>query len=263
MTAPNLQEHLMAVRRSGAGGVIPFISAGDPDLATTRDLLLALDQAGAAAIEVGVPFSDPIADGPVIQESSQRALASGTTLAGILELLSGLKGQLKAPLVLFSYLNPIDRMGFDAFATAAREAGVSGVLLTDVLPGEEPGLEDALHRNGLARIVLVAPTTPPARARALAAQASGFIYVIARRGVTGAGAAESEAPALVATLREVTDVPVYVGFGVSTRTDVETIHAYADGAIVGSALVLKLHQTPVNERAALAGAYLRGLLGEG
>jgi tryptophan synthase alpha chain len=154
-------------------------------------------------------------------------------------------------------------MGFDAFATAAREAGVSGVLLTDVLPGEEPGLEDALHRNGLARIVLVAPTTPPARARALAAQASGFIYVIARRGVTGAGAAESEAPALVATLREVTDVPVYVGFGVSTRTDVETIHAYADGAIVGSALVLKLHQTPVNERAALAGAYLRGLLGAG
>ncbi len=261
MSGAKMTETLKALAASGGKALVPFISAGDPDLEVTRDILLALDAAGATVIELGVPFSDPIADGPVIQASSQRALAAGASLVGILDMLASVKGQLQAPVVLFSYLNPIDRMGFDTFARRASEAGASAVLLTDVLPGDEPDLEAALAAHDLARIVLIAPTTRPERLRHLAASASGFVYVIARRGVTGAGAAESEAPGLVAQLKEVTDVPVYVGFGVRTAADVSTITEYADGAIVGSALVELLHNTPARARAKAAADFLAGLRG--
>jgi tryptophan synthase alpha chain len=255
----HLETVLRGLRDDGRKGLIPFISAGDPNLDVTHDILLALDGAGASAIEVGVPFSDPIADGPVIQASSQRALAAGANLPGVLDMVGSLKGKLRAPVVLFSYLNPIDRLGFQTFAERSSACGASALLLTDAPPGVEPELEQALTANALDRIVLVAPTTPPSRIPMLASVAQGFVYVIARRGVTGAGAADDEAPGLVTGIREYTSVPVYVGFGVSNRQHVETIHAYADGAIVGSALVDLLHRTPLNERAQTAGSYLRSL----
>lgn len=261
-TPSRLEHRLRTLRDAGETGVIPFVSAGDPNLAVTADILRALDDAGAAAIEVGVPFSDPIADGPTIQASSQRALASGTTLAGILDMLEGLRGTLHAPIVLFSYVNPLSKMGYEAFASRAAAAGVSAVLLTDAVPGAAPELEQALARHGLDRIVLVAPTTPAARIPTLAAHAQGFVYVIARRGVTGRGSEQSEAPGIIAALRQVTDVPAYVGFGVRERGDVERIGAYADGVIVGSALVDALHgEAEHGARAALAGTMVRGLRG--
>jgi tryptophan synthase alpha chain len=255
----HLEAVLRGLRDEGRKGLIPFVSAGDPSLEVTHDVLLALDAAGASAIEVGVPFSDPIADGPVIQASSQRALASGATLPGVLDMISSLKGRLRAPLVLFSYLNPIDRLGFQSFASRSAASGASALLLTDAPPGVEPELEEALVSAALDRIVLVAPTTPSSRMPLLASLAQGFVYVIARRGVTGAGAADDEAPGLVAGIRAYSSVPVYVGFGVSTRQHVETIHAYADGAIVGSALVDLLHRTPLKDRAQTAGSFLRSL----
>jgi tryptophan synthase alpha chain len=259
MSGAALQARLTAFRTRGEVGLIPFVSAGDPDLDTTRDIVLALDRAGAAAIEVGIPFSDPIADGPIIQAASQRALSSGADIQGVLQMVESLQGQVEAPIVLFTYLNPVDRVGFDAFARRSREVGASAVLLTDATPGTEPALEQALAREGLARIVLVAPTTPHARLAMLAASGSGFLYIIARRGVTGVGAAQDEAPARVAALRTLTELPLYVGFGVQSAADVAAIGRYADGAIVGSELVRRLHETPREARAALAGSFLRGL----
>lgn len=256
-----LEAHLRALRDRGKRGVVPFVTAGDPDLGTTAHILTALSDAGAAAIEVGIPFSDPIADGPTIQASSQRALDGGATLAGVLDMLAGLRDRIACPIVAFSYVNPIHRMGYTEFAARAVEAGVDAVLLTDAVPGAAPALEKALADAGLARIVLIAPTTPPSRIDTLATHAEGFVYVIARRGVTGRGSEQSEAPRLVERLQASTDVPVYVGFGVRERADVERISAYADGVIVGSALVDHLHQTPVHERPAAAGAMLRRLLG--
>lgn len=257
-----LETHLRALRAEGRKGLIPFVSAGDPDLETTRAILIALAEAGSAAIEVGIPFSDPIADGPVIQASSQRALAGGTTLPATLEMLASLRGVIDVPLVLFSYLNPIDRMGFEAFGERAAASGATSLLLTDAPPGTEPDLEASLAKWGLDRIVLVAPTTPESRLPVLAAVAEGFVYVIGRRGVTGVGATEEEAPRMVSGLREHTDVPVYVGFGVRSREDVVRIHAYADGAIVGSALVELLHSVEPGRRPATAAAFVRGLLSD-
>lgn len=256
-----LEAHLRALRDRGERGVIPFVTAGDPDLGTTARILTALSDAGAAAIEVGIPFSDPIADGPTIQASSQRALNNGASLAGVLDMLGGLKERIACPLVAFSYVNPIHRMGYERFAARAVEAGIDAVLLTDAVPGMAPALEAALADAGLARIVLIAPTTPPDRVDALAAHAEGFVYVIARRGVTGRGGEQSEAPRMVERLRASTDAPVYVGFGVRERADVERISAYADGVIVGSALVDHLHHTPDGQRATAAGAMLRRLRG--
>jgi tryptophan synthase alpha chain len=256
-----LESHLRDLRDRGDRGLIPFVSAGDPDLATTARILTALSDAGAAAIEVGIPFSDPIADGPTIQASSQRALDGGTTLSGVLDMLAGLKTRIACPLVAFSYVNPIHRMGYERFAYRAVDAGIDAVLLTDAVPGAAPALEAALVAAGLARIVLVAPTTPSRRVAELASHAEGFVYVIARRGVTGRGSEQSEAPRIVEHLRSHTDVPVYVGFGVRERTDVERISAYADGVIVGSALVDRLHHTPIDQRAMAAGQMVRGLLG--
>lgn len=255
-----LQAHLQELRDVGHIGILPFVSAGDPDLQTTGEILLALQEAGAVAIEVGVPFSDPIADGPVIQAASQRALAAGTTLPAILDLLASLRGQLLLPIVLFTYGNPLLRMGWEAFAERAAAAGIDAVLLTDLTPGVEPALEKALSSRGIGRIVLVAPTTPPARAAWLATQAEGFVYVIARRGVTGQGGEDAESTAVVPLLRANTNVPIYLGFGVRTAADVARLGAVADGVIVGSALVQHLHEIGApSERAAAAGAFLREL----
>lgn len=256
-----LEKRLRQLKDSGQKGIIPFISAGDPDIETTRDIILALSEAGASAIEIGVPFSDPIADGPTIQAAGQRAIEAGASLSRILDMLRDLPKEKTAPLVVFSYLNPIDRMGFENFARRAKEAGVSALLLTDATPGTEPDLEAQLTENELDLICLVAPTTPEVRLKTIAERGSGFVYMIARRGVTGKGAEEIEVRGNARRLRELTDLPLYIGFGVRSREDVLRLNDEADGVIVGSALVQKLHETDRAQRAEVAGAFLRELQG--
>lgn len=254
-----LEQHLRSLRARGTKGVIPYFTAGDPDLACTKDILLAMSEAGVAALEVGIPFSDPIADGPVIQASSQRALQGEASLDAILTMLHDIQDQL-VPTVIFSYLNPIDRMGFDRFATRAKAAGTSGLLLTDATPGTEPKLENALANHDLDIIRLVAPTTPVERLPLIADGASGFLYIIARRGVTGVGHESEEAEKHIAGLRKLTETPLYVGFGVRTPEDAQRIAAYADGVIVGSSLIEKLHALPMAKRPQAAADYMRALV---
>lgn len=259
-TTTALSRALRDLRASGKKGVIPYFTAGDPDLELTRDILLSMSEAGVAALEIGVPFSDPIADGPTIQASSQRALTAGTTLDGILTMIDEIKDQL-APTVIFSYLNPIDRMGYKQFAERAHACGASGLLLTDATPGTEASLEGELQERGMDLIRLVAPTTPLERLPTIVDGASGFLYLVARRGVTGVGQESDEVRGHVEALRKITDTPLYVGFGVRTREDVLRISEYADGVIVGSALVEKLHALPRAKRPDAAGQYMRELQG--
>lgn len=254
-----LERRLQNLKTEDKKGVIPYFTAGDPDLACTQDILLAMSEAGVAALEVGIPFSDPIADGPTIQASSQRALQGHASLDAILSMLENIQHDL-VPTVIFSYLNPIDRMGYDVFARRARAAGASGLLLTDATPGTEPALERALAQHHLDIIRLVAPTTPPSRLPIIADGASGFLYIIARRGVTGAGHESREAEHHIQGLRALTSTPLYVGFGVRTPEDAHRIAAYADGVIVGSALVEKLHALPRGKRPQAAADYMRELI---
>lgn len=255
-----LTQKLKDLRAQGKKGVIPYFTAGDPDLALTQDILLSMSEAGVAALEIGVPFSDPIADGPTIQASSQRAIAAGATLDGILTMIEEVKDKL-APTVIFSYLNPIDRMGYQTFAQRAKQCGASGLLLTDATPGTEASLENELHAQNLDLIRLVAPTTPHERLPTIVDGASGFLYLVARRGVTGVGQESDEVRGHVDALKKLTDTPLYVGFGVRTREDVLRIGEYADGVIVGSALVEKLHALPRAKRPDAAGQYMRELQG--
>lgn len=259
-TPTALTQRLQALRANGQKGIIPYFTAGDPDIELTRDILLAMTEAGVAALEIGIPFSDPIADGPTIQASSQRAITNGATLDRILTMLDDVKDQL-APSVIFSYLNLIDRMGYDRFAQRAKSVGTSGLLVTDATPGTDPELEDALTGQGLDLIRLVAPTTPIERLPTIVDGASGFIYIIARRGVTGVGSESSEIETHIAELRKLTETPLYVGFGVRTRSDAERINAYADGVIVGSSLVEMLHALPLAQRPDAAARYMRELQG--
>lgn len=216
--------------------------AGDPDLATTEAALAAIDAAGADAIELGVPYSDPLADGPTIQGAHTRGLEGGTTLADVLAMLGRVTPALKAPVVLFTYYNPILRRGVADFCAAAAAAGVAGVLVPDIPLEETASVRDAATAAGLELVLLVTPTTPPARAAAIAAASQGFVYLVSVAGVTGARGAVSDAvPALVASLKAATDKPVAVGFGVSGPQQAAQIRAWgADGVIVGSALVKAL-----------------------
>lgn len=219
---------------------MPFLTAGHPSPAATRELLGAL--AGRAdAVELGIPFSDPLADGPVIQRASHEALAAGMTPAGVLELLAAVPPSV--PVVLFSYLNPVLQYGPGAFLRDAAAAGASGLLLTDLPAGADPALEAAVRASALDLIPLVAPTTTPARLRRIVAGAQGFVYLVARLGVTGATAAlDGGLAGSVAAVRAVTSLPVLVGFGVSTPDQAGRVGALADGVVVGSALVERLGQ---------------------
>lgn len=223
------------LREAGRRAFIPYVTAGHPDPGRSLELLQAMEAAGADVIEVGVPFSDPMADGPVIQASSQRALEHGMTFDRVLELIS--RAKLGIPVVLFSYLNPLMAAGRDALTRAAA-AGAHGVLLTDLPVGADPELETWFGEGPLAFVRLVAPTTPRERMADIARHGSGFVYLISRLGVTGAR--EDVAPDLPATvkrLRDVTDLPVAVGFGVSGPEQARTIATLADGVVVGSAIV--------------------------
>jgi len=225
-------------QQPGATGLVTFITAGDPDLERTAGILRALGRAGADVIEVGVPFSDPLADGPVIQRATERALASGTTLSGVLDLVGDLRAELPPPIVLFSYVNPILRLGSEAFADRCRRAGVDGVLVLD-LPIEEAGeFRTLLASRGIDTILLLSPTTTDDRLRRAAALGSGFLYAISRLGVTGARETIADgAQEMVRRIRAVSPLPIALGFGISKPEHVREVGTWADAAVVGSALV--------------------------
>jgi tryptophan synthase alpha chain len=224
-------------------GFVPFIVAGDPDLATSAEVIRELANVGATAIEVGVPFSDPIADGPVIQRAAQRGLMRGVSLLDVLRMIAQLRESVSVPLVLFSYYNPILQVGLRKFADEAQRCGVAGVLVTD-LPAEACGpLRELLHARGIDLIFLVAPTTADARLRQIAQSASGFIYAIARTGVTGTHRElTDESATLVRRIRGVSDLPVAVGFGITKRAQAQAVCRYADAAVVGSRLVAEVEE---------------------
>jgi len=226
------------LRAAGRPGLVTFVSAGDPDLPRSGDVLRALDAAGADVLEVGVPFSDPLADGPVIQRSSERALAAGATLDRVLDLVGTLRADLGAPVVLFTYANPVVRMGLEAFARRAAEAGVDGALVLDLPIEEADPLRGALDARGLDAIFLISPTTTRARIERAAALGRGFLYGISRLGVTGVrDEVGGDARALAERVRVVTSMPLAIGFGISTPAHVADVGRWADAAVVGSALV--------------------------
>lgn len=237
--------------------LVPYFTVGDPSLPAGLDIALALAAAGADILELGVPFSDPVADGPILQAASQRALAQGTRLADVLEIASAVRGQTEAGLLLFSYFNPVLRYGLPAFARDAAAAGCDGALITDLVPEEADEYRSVMHSAGLDTVFLAAPTSPPERLAAIAAASTGFIYAVSRLGVTGAGGHDG-ARALVAALRPHTSLPIAVGFGLARPEQVAEVAGYAEGAVVGSALVQAIAAAPGGEAAAAA-SFLQGL----
>jgi tryptophan synthase alpha chain len=241
------------LRATGELGIVAYITAGDPTLSATRDYVLALADAGADVVELGVPFSDPLADGPTIQRASERALKSGTTLAGVLALVRQIRQSSQVPLVLFSYFNPILQMGLEKFAAAAAEAGADGVLVTDLTPEESAEYRQILQAHHLDTIFLAAPTSTDERLVKIAACSSGFLYVISRTGVTGAkDALPDDLPALLRRARSFTKLPIAVGFGISLPGHVSVLGGLADAAVVGSALVSEIEKAASPEAAAAA-----------
>jgi tryptophan synthase alpha chain len=232
-------------RTEGRAAFVPFLTAGDPSLERTVEIARDLEEAGADVLELGVPFSDPLADGPVIQRSSERALARGVTLEGVLDVVRRIRETSELPLLLFSYFNPLLQRGLEGLAVEAAAAGVDGVLVTD-LPPEEGGEWIAAARSAsLDTVFLAAPTSPPDRLRRVAEASRGFVYAVSRTGVTGERQALSaEAAPLVEHLHELTDVPVALGFGISTPEQVAAAAKVAEGVVVGSALVRFLEETP-------------------
>ncbi len=233
-----IEERFATLRARGERALIPFVTAGDPDLATTQALVLALAEAGADLIEIGIPFSDPLAEGPTIQRASERALRAGASLRRVLELVKSLRPQVDIPLVLMGYANPILAMGERNFAEAAHAVGVDGVIVVDLPPDEGDGLYADLAEVGVDAILLAAPTTQPQRLAMLAQRTRGFLYYVSLTGVTGArGEIARGVEAAVRSVRALADVPVCVGFGVSTPEHARDIGRFADGVVVGSALI--------------------------
>ncbi|HEX9108685.1 MAG TPA: tryptophan synthase subunit alpha [Longimicrobiales bacterium] len=237
-TRDRLAPHFAAWRASGRRVLIPYITAGYPSPEATAELLDALVAAGADLIELGIPFSDPIADGPTIQRSSQRALDQGVDLGWVLERLREFRARHDTPVVLFTYLNPVVCYGTERFLAEAAAAGANGVLLTDLPVGSDPALEQLFEDSPLALVRLLAPTTPAYRVRSIAERAQGFLYYISRMGVTGA---RSELPpelaADVAAIQAMSPVPVAVGFGISTPEQAAAVARVAEGVVVGSAVI--------------------------
>jgi tryptophan synthase alpha chain len=241
--------------------LVAYVTCGDPNLATTREVALAAVEAGASVLELGVPFSDPVADGPVIQRASERALRQGTRLGDVLRLGGELRRRTAAGLIVFSYLNPILQFGLERFCDAAAEAGVDGALVTD-LPVEEAGEYLRLMRaRKLATVFLAAPTSPDRRLRSIAEACSGFVYAVSRTGVTGErDQLTQDARGLVARIRKHTRLPVAVGFGISNAQQFAAVGEYADAAVVGSAIVHTIERSPGKEAAAVR-EFISGLGG--
>ena len=248
------------IRADGRGGLVTYVTAGDPDLSTSGDILLSLAEAGADVIEVGVPFSDPLADGPVIQRASERALQAGTTLRKVLELVAGVRRRTDVPIVLFTYANPVVRMDPGVFARAARDAGVDGVLILDYPVEEAEPLRRPILDAGLDPIFLISPTTTDGRIRRSSELGSGFLYVISRLGVTGARQEmAADIGTLVSRIREHATLPVALGFGISTPEHVATACRHADAAVVGSAIVEVIAGSGRTEAPRAVGEFVRWL----
>jgi tryptophan synthase alpha chain len=232
-------------KASSRAAFVAFLTAGDPSLERTEEAAIELDRAGVSVLELGVPFSDPVADGPVIQRSSERALRRGTTLKEVLSLVRRIRKRTEMPLLLFTYFNPFLRMGLDRASGEARDAGVDGVLVTDLPPEEADPWLEAARGSDLDTVFLASPTSSDDRLRRLAAVSSGFVYAVSRTGVTGErGSLSSDAGPLVRRLRDVTAGPLALGFGISTPEQVRETAAMVDGVVVGSALVRFLEENP-------------------
>ncbi len=259
-----IAETFAKLKRQKRGGFIPFITAGDPDLATTENLIVALASNGADIIEVGVPFSDPVADGVVIQRASERALRKGVNLKDALTCIEAAQKRISVPVVLFSYFNPLLQYGIERLAGDAKRAGVDGVLVTDLILEEAAEWSAILSKHELDPIYLIAPTTSDRRLKLIAAQARGFIYAVSRAGVTGARTELSDdAEKLVERVRNVTDLPVAVGFGISNAEQVRDVWRYADAAVVGSAIVKEIERLSGEEDLVEhVGEFIRSLIGK-
>jgi tryptophan synthase alpha chain len=252
-TTSRIARRFAELKQAGELGLVAYITAGDPTLEATRRIVLALAEAGADVVELGVPFSDPLADGPVIQRASERALRGGTTLAGVIDLVRELRTSTEVPLVLFSYFNPILQLGIETFAEAAAKAGADGVLVTDLTPEESEEYRKIVRGRGLDTIFLAAPTSSDERLRRIAEVSSGFLYLISRTGVTGQREALPEdLPALLRRVRAATPLPIAVGFGISLPGHVSMLGGLADAAVVGSALVAEIERAKTVDAAAAA-----------
>jgi tryptophan synthase alpha chain len=226
------------IRAEKRTGLVTYVTAGDPDMTRSADILCALDRAGADLLEVGIPFSEPLADGPVIQRATERALAAGATASGVLDLVTRIRSTVKAPIVLFTYANPVLRMGVDDFGDRAQEAGVDGVLVLDLPIEEAASFRDAMAKRDIDMIFLLSPTTTDARVREAAKLGRGFLYGISRLGVTGTRDTVADGAETLATrMRAATSLPIALGFGISSPEHVRQIGKFADAAVVGSGLV--------------------------
>ncbi len=258
-----IQRKFQQLKSEGKKAFIPYVTLGDPDLESTPELVLALEKAGADIVELGVPFSDPLADGPVIQRASERALRNGFSLRKGLDTISGLRKRTEVPLVLFSYYNPLFSYGFESLARQARADGIDGFLITDLSVEEAQMPVGILRATGLDSIFLAAPTSTQERIEAIAGLSSAFIYAVSRTGVTGMQKSVSEEVVpLVAKIRVHSDLPVVVGFGISQPEQVREIDLHADGVVVGSAIVRcieeNLRDARLAERVAEFTRWLRG-----
>ena len=248
-----ISKRFAELRDAGELGIVAYITAGDPTLDATPEYVLALAEAGADIVELGVPFSDPLADGPTIQRASERALKSGTTLHGVLDLVRRIRQANQVPLVLFTYFNPVLQFGLGKFAAAAAEAGADGVLVTDLAPEESEDYRRILQAHQLDTIFLAAPTSTDERLQKIAACSSGFLYLISRTGVTGAkDALPDDLPALLRRARRFTQLPIAVGFGISLPGHVSVLGGLADAAVVGSALVSEIEKASSVDAASAA-----------
>src|SRR5579863_3237244 len=260
-SAGRIAQRFAQLARSGELGLVAYITAGDPSLGASEKIVLAAAEAGADVIELGVPFSDPVADGPTIQRASERALRSGTTLAGVIQLVCKLRASTDVPLILFSYFNPILQMGIEKFAEAARAAGADGVLATDLTPEEAVEYRKTLHARGLDTIFLAAPTSTDERLKIISECSTGFLYLISRTGVTGErDSMQGDLPALARRVRRATKLPIAIGFGISSPEHVSMLGGIADAAVVGSALMAEIEKAPsVNDAVSAVAGRIRAL----
>jgi len=243
----------MTLRFENKPALVAYLMCGDPDLRVTREVALAAIDAGTEVIELGVPFSDPVADGPVIQRASERALKNGVALSDVLKVAAEIRRETDAGLIIFSYLNPILRMGMEKFASSAAQAGVDGALITDLPVEEADEYLRQMRQQNLATVFLAAPTSTDARLKRIAEASSGFVYAVSRTGITGARKDLAEdAEKLVQRLRKFTKLPIAVGFGISAPEQVAAVGKFAEAAVVGSAIVQTIESNPGTEAEAVA-----------
>jgi tryptophan synthase alpha chain len=258
-----ISETFARLKRENKKGFIPFITAGDPDLQTTKRLMIELARVGATVIELGVPFSDPMADGPVIQRASERALRHGFGLPEILDVVRDVRKETKVPIVLFSYFNPLLQFGLEKLVREAEDAEVDGILVTDLAPEESARFSAMLRAHEIDLIFLVAPTSTDERLKMIAERASGFIYAVSRAGVTGAREdVSAEAEKLVNRVRIVSKLPVAVGFGISNPEQVRAVSRYADAAVVGSAIVKMIEESSTKDAVSNVSQFVRELVSD-